>query len=161
MKKICSECKSEISKDANVCPECSIRIEGVECAKCKSMCKVGAKICKWCLNSLEINKNKFVNFESFAVKSELVPTLLFSGTFLSQYATFNQEKIVIVTPYSFGLSSRTEEVLWNKVTGFQYHEGIFWDSVTIETKGQTTNQINFLSKINAKKIVDLLRKLQT
>ena len=161
MQKTCNECKSEISNNAEVCPVCSTRIVGIECDKCKSICKSGAKICKWCLNSLNIKNKEDLNFKSFEISAELIPTILLSGKFLCQISVFSQKKIAITTPYAFGLASKTEEVLWSKVTGFQHHSGVVWDSVTIETRGQTTNQINFLSKKNARKIAEILRKLQT
>lgn len=161
MKKICNECTSEISYNAKVCPKCSTRIVGIECGKCKSICKNGAMLCKWCMNFLTSKHDEELNFESFDIISEFIPTLLLGGSFLSQITAFSKQKIVITTPYFFGFASKIEEVMWNNVTGFQHHAGIIWDSITIETKGQTTNQINFLSKKNAKKIAEILRKLQT
>jgi len=161
MYKVCPECKKEIPQKAEVCFECSCRIVGTECGKCKSICKTDAVICKWCLNPLKTKYNKEkLYFNSFEIKSELIPTVLFGMSFLCQTALFTKEKIVIKTPYSFGLVSKTEEVMWNKVTGFQHHSGIIWDNITIETRGQTTNNISFLSKNDARKIIDVLREFQ-
>lgn len=158
--KKCSECKSDIAQDAIVCPVCHERIDGVACSACASFNKKEARICKWCGTSLSPSETISLDFDAFETRGEFLPTLLLAATFLPQKCFMSTEKIVISTPHAFGLAVTTEEVLWNKITGFQHHSGIMWDHIAIETRGQTKNQIANLSKENAQKIVAILQKLQ-
>ena len=158
--KRCPECYSEILTESKVCPYCTIRIEGKKCKKCASFCKEEAHICAWCGNKLDNKLSLNNNFESFEISSEILPTILFRATFLPQRAVFSNEKITITTPQAFGLSYKTEEVFWSNITGFQLHSGLFWDSLSIETKGQSTNNLYALSKKNSKKILEIFRSMR-
>jgi hypothetical protein len=49
---------------------------------------------------------------------------------------------------------------WRKVAGFDYHSGIFWERLTIETRGQAARVIGCLSKRDGRRIRDVLRALE-
>ncbi|HEX7025668.1 MAG TPA: hypothetical protein VF268_00360, partial [Gammaproteobacteria bacterium] len=69
-------------------------------------------------------------------------------------------KIVVRTYGFLGLTSSEDEVLWEKIAGFTYRSGFFWDSVGIETRGQSSAVIVCLSRDDAVKIVKILRDLE-
>ena len=102
-----------------------------------------------------------MEFEPFVVNAEALPTFLLRGRFLVQSINFTVDKIVISTPGHFNLSRQEEEIPWKKVAGFDYHSGIFWDKVTIETRGQSASTIMCLSKSNGNRIRQVLQALET
>ena len=53
-----------------------------------------------------------------------------------------------------------EEIPWAKVAGFDYHSGIFWDSVRIETRGQSSSTVPCLGKSDGQRIRRLLQELE-
>ena len=71
------------------------------------------------------------------------------------------EKIVISTPGIFNLSKQEEEIPWRKVAGFDYRSGIFWDQVTVETRGQSASQMPCLAKSDGKRIRQVLQTLES
>ena len=73
---------------------------------------------------------------------------------------FSKDKILISTPGKFGLTRNDEEILWEKVAGFQHKDGIFWDTIWIETRGQTAASIWGLNKQDATEIKKLLQRLE-
>ena len=157
--KTCPECSSEIPDDAQVCKACGERIEGRLCPDCLSMCKTEAKKCKWCNYEFE-NVVGRADFEPFIINADLLPTLVIRGRFLPQKISFNREKIIISTPGLFGLTVSEEEIPWQKVAGFDYHSGIFWDKVKIETRGQTSSVIGCLRKNDGLRIRHILQQLE-
>ncbi len=75
-------------------------------------------------------------------------------------AYFSSEKIIIATPGFLGLTQNNEEILWEKIAGFQHKDGIFWDTIWIETRGQSSAQISGLLKADSSKIRGILQKLE-
>ena len=157
--KTCPECKSDIPDDADVCKSCGERIEGRQCPDCLSICKSEARICKWCNYGFE-KGIRFVDFEPFEIRANRPATFLFRRRLLPQKVRFTKEKIVISTPGLFGLTTYDEEIPWQKIAGFDYHSGIFWDLVTIETRGQTSSTIRCLKKKDGSKIRQILQQLE-
>ena len=75
--------------------------------------------------------------------------------------SLTEEKIVISTPGLFNLSRQEEEIPWRKVAGFDYRSGIFWDQVTIETRGQSSSKMACLTKPDGKRIRQVLQQLES
>lgn len=101
-----------------------------------------------------------VDFEPFRVTAELLPTFLHRGRLRPQVLTLTREKILVRTPGLFNLSRSDEEIPWGKVAGFDYHSGIFWDRVTIETRGQRSSTVPCLAKSDGERIRRVLRQLE-
>ena len=157
--KRCSECLSVIPKEASICRYCGTRIEGVKCPSCASFCKSEAKKCKWCGQAL--GKSRGLNLaKPLEIESTFFGILLSKGSFLPQRAKFSQDKIIVSTPGFFGLTRNDEQILWEKVAGFQHKDGIIWDTIWIETRGQTAASIWGLKKEDAVRIKTLLQKLE-
>lgn len=156
----CPHCKSEISEEAAVCRHCTHRVKGVVCPDCLSVCHSKASVCKWCNKRLLTEEKKTPISTGFEITSELLPTLLSELKFTPQKAVFSKEKIIITTHALFGLTKRDEEILWEKVAGFSHRSGIFWDTIVIETRGQTGGSIRCLSKANSAKIRKTLQALE-
>lgn len=117
-------------------------------------------MCRWCGNRYERSRQRVQHFEPFDVTAELLPTVLQRGRFLPQTMRLTPEKIVILTPGPFRLSQKEEEIPWNKVAGFDYRSGIFWDQVTIETRGQSASKMTCLAKADGQRIRQVLQDLE-
>lgn len=102
-----------------------------------------------------------MDFEPFTVEARRFATVLQRGRFLPQTIHFTREKIVISTPGPFKLSSHEEEIPWRKVAGFDYRSGIFWDRVTVETRGQSSSTMPCLSKEDGRRIRAVLQQLES
>lgn len=159
--KTCPDCLSEIPAAAVVCAHCGERVEGKPCSACGARNWEQASLCRWCRQPFDAPRTTSVKaFEPFSVTAQPVPTLLQRGRFLPQTISLTQEKIVVSTPGPFNLSRKEEEIPWRKVAGFDYHSGIFWDQVTIETRGQSSSRIMCLAKADGARIRDVLRTLE-
>lgn len=101
-----------------------------------------------------------MDFDPFTVQARLLPTVLQRGRFLSQTVRFTREKIVISTPGPFNLSRQEEEIPWRKVAGFDYRSGIFWDRVTVETRGQSSSTMACLAKEDGQRIRRMMRQVE-
>ena len=156
--KLCSECLSEIPKEAKVCRFCSSRLIGVECKKCKQVNRTGAELCAYCGSDFSSVSKKSI--EPFQIKSTLLGTILTQFNFIPQEANFDSDKVVVRTYGFLGLTSNDDEILWEKLAGFTHRSGLFWDAVGIETRGQSSAVIACLTRKNALKIIDTLRYLE-
>lgn len=157
--KSCPECLSEIPDAASFCRYCGQRVEGVRCDECGSRNWSEARSCRWCGHRLK-REGEGMEFEPFQVTGERVATLLVRGRLRPQALSLTREKILIRTPGIFNLSVHEEEIPWGKVAGFDYHSGIFWDSVTIETRGQKSSTVPCLAKADGERIRSVLRQLE-
>ncbi|MFC1744045.1 zinc ribbon domain-containing protein [Candidatus Riflebacteria bacterium] len=157
--KLCLECLSEIPADAEVCRYCGERIEGKVCPDCQSRFPKMARKCRWCGYVSEDPKAN-MQIQGFTITAELIPTIIFRGRFLCQKATISPAKIILSTPGILGLSTQEDEIPWKKVAGFNYHSGILWDSVQIETRGQQASVLTCLSKSDGERLREVLRKLK-
>jgi len=158
--KSCPDCLSEILEEAAVCRHCGERVKGERCPDCGSLCRPEARKCRWCGHEFRAAGAR-MDFQPFSVKAALLPTILQRGRFLCQSIRLTREKIVISTPGIFALSRREEEIPWKKVAGFDYRSGIFWDSITIETRGQFPSTMPCLAKRDGKRIRQVLQQLET
>jgi len=99
--------------------------------------------------------------DAFTATARLLPTFLQRGRLLPQTMSLTAEKILICTPGVFNLSRQDEEIPWRKVAGFDYKSGIFWDQVTIETRGQSSSKVACLSKADGRRIRKVLQDLES
>jgi ribosomal protein L40E len=161
MHKICPDCLGEIPTAAVVCRHCGERVEGKPCRACGARNWHEATLCRWCRQPIDEAAAPGVQaFDAFSVTAQALPTLLQRGRFLPQTITLTQEKIVVITPGPFNLSRKEEEIPWRKVAGFDYRSGIFWDQVTIETRGQSSSRIMCLAKSDGARIREVLQTLE-
>ena len=58
------------------------------------------------------------------------------------------------------LSRTDEEIPWEKIAGYHYHSGWFWDSVEIQTRGQKANQMGGLPKDQGQRIKEILERMK-
>ena len=158
-RKECQYCKSEIPIAAETCNKCGERVEGKPCPDCFVLCPDKAKKCRWCGYEFAPMKSR-LKLKPFEVKAKLFPTILLRGRFLCQSIRLDLDKIVIRTPGIFGLSVHYEESPWQKVAGFDYRSGIFWDLVHIETRGQQPMVIGCLAKEDGERIRSVLQQLE-
>ena len=98
--------------------------------------------------------------EPFHAKASLLPTLVIRGRLIPQEIYLSTEKIVIKTWGFFWLSHTEEDIPWEKIAGFHYHSGWFWDSIEIQTRGQKSNTIGCLPKTSGRAIRDILEKMK-
>lgn len=157
--KTCPDCLSEIPDEAEVCRHCGERVEGKRCRECGARNWPDAMLCRWCGNRFE-PAGHHVDFESFEVTARLLPTMLFRGRLLVRTVVLTQEKILVRTPGMFDLSRQEQEIPWAKVAGFDYHSGLFWDRVRIETRGQSSTSVGCLAKEDGQRIRELLQELE-
>jgi ribosomal protein L40E len=158
--KTCPDCLSEIPAAATFCKFCGERVEGKPCTDCGARNWDEAVSCRWCGHRYETTRGR-VDFAPFEVTARLLPTVLQRNRFLPQTISLTDEKILIRTPGLFNLSRQEEEIPWRKVAGFDYHSGIFWDRVTIETRGQSSSKMPCLAKDDGQKIREVLQLLES
>jgi len=158
--KSCPDCLSEIPDGAAVCRHCGERVEGKRCPECGTRCWPEARRCRWCGHRFEKEEVGVVELEPFEVTADRLATLVQRGRFRPQCLTLTPEKVVVHTPGLFNLSRREEEIPWAKVAGFDYHSGIFWDQITIETRGQRSTSVGCLAKADGARIRAVLRRLE-
>lgn len=159
--KSCPDCLSEIPAEASFCRHCGERVEGKPCPDCGSRSPSDAVVCRWCGHRYQEQAAARVDFEPFSVEARRLPTALLRGRFLPQTIHFTRDKIVISTPGPFNLSRQEEEIPWRKVAGFDYTSGIFWDQVTVETRGQSASRMACLAKEDGERIRGVLRQLES
>ena len=159
MMKTCPECKGDVPDQALVCQFCGERIEGQRCPRCQSMCKTEAVVCRWCNYEFE-PVGRFVDLEPFSIKAEQLPTIAFRFRLLPQEMHFSTDKITVSTPGLFYLWVKEEEIPWHKVAGFKYRDGIFWDTVHIETRGQSATEVKGIHKEDGAAVREILQQLE-
>lgn len=156
--KPCPECTTPIPEAAQVCAQCGERVEGIRCEECLALSPEGARKCRWCGNRMQVASQR--ELKPFRVRASRMGTLLIRFSLFPQEARFSSEKIVIRTYGFLGLTSSEEEILWEKVAGFAHRNGIFWDLVAIETRGQTQAVIACLSKADSHRVREVLQGLE-
>lgn len=156
--KQCPACFSAIPKSASVCCSCGTRVEGVQCEACLLLCPEGAKICCHCGSSLGRKAVELLNIATFTINADPLATLLIEFGLHPQRVRISSDKLSIITFSLFGLAENNEEVPWEKLAGFSHRSGLFWDSIKIETRGQTSAVIGCLSKRNARRLKEVLRR---
>ena len=159
MAKSCPECLSDVPESAFVCHACGRRIVGKECPECCEVSKEPAKRCAYCGHNFE-RKEKIANIEPFSAKASLLATLFLRMRLIPQEIFLTPEKIVIQTWGFFWLSRSDEDIPWEKIAGYHYHAGWFWDSLEIQTRGQTANRIRCLQKADGLRIKEILEQMK-
>jgi len=157
----CPFCKSSLSAGAEVCAACGERVIGKACGDCLALCPHEAKKCRWC--GFEFKRaaaNTPASFEPFQIVADPLATLLIRLRLLPESIRFSEEKVIVSTPGFLRLWTNDNEVPWNKVAGFDYRSGIFWDMVVIETRGQKPTLIRCLAKKDGERVRAILRDLE-
>ena len=155
----CKYCQTEIPKNSIKCYQCSEYTSGIQCTECQSSIPDKAKICKFCGNRVN-HSDCHTNRDPLHLKAKLLPTFLFRFRFLPHEISSDSEKIVITTPGTFRLWENSDEIPWNKVAGFNYRDGIFWDRIEIETRGQMPSSIIGIGKEDGATIRTILQGLE-
>ena len=156
--KQCHACLSTIPAGAHVCKVCGTRIDGTQCEACLMLCPEGAKVCCHCGTTLKQEASGLTEITPTTISSDSLATLILELSIHPQRVKIEHEKIVLTTYNFFGLVENNEEIPWEKIAGFFHRSGIFWDSIKIETRGQTSAVIGCLSKRNSRKLKSLLAK---
>ena len=157
--KACPECCSEVEEEAAVCSACGRRIVGKTCPECAEISKEEAKRCRYCNHDFA-RQERLAIIEPYRARAALLPTFLFRGRFIPQEIHLSPEKLVIKTWGFFWLSHVEEEIPWEKIAGYHYHSGLFWDQIEIQTRGQKANKIGCLGKMNGKSIKERLERMK-
>lgn len=157
--KSCPECRTEIPAEAEVCRACGQRIVGRACPECAELSKPGARKCRFCGHGFA-REEKIALIEPCSAKAALIPTIFMRGRLIPQEIHLSSEKIVIKTWGFLWLSHTDEEIPWEKIAGYDYHSGWFWDGVTIQTRGQKSNSIGGLPKSSGLQIKEILERMK-
>lgn len=157
--KICPECCSEVPDEAEVCHACCCRIVGKECPSCAEISKEAAKKCQYCNHDFA-RQDRIAEIKPYRAKSSLIPTIFLRGRFIPREIHLSSEKIIIRTYGAFWLSHTDEDIPWEKIAGYHYHSGWFWDNLEIQTRGQQSNKIGCLSKSRGNRIKKVLEQMK-
>ena len=157
--KTCNECYSEVPDQAAVCRACGRRIVGRACPECAELSKLAARRCSHCGHDFA-RERKTTAIEPFVATAALVPTIVHRGRFIPQEIHILPEKITIKTWGIFRLSHTNEEIPWEKIAGYHYHSGWFWDSIEIQTRGQKANSIQGVPKPSGERIRVILEQMK-
>lgn len=157
----CPFCISALPTGAELCAACGERVVGKPCGDCLTLCPHDAKKCRWCGHEFKrAAARKMSSFEPFEIVADQLATLLIRLRLLPESIKFSEEKVIVSTPGFLRLWTNENEVPWNKVAGFDYRSGIFWDMVVIETRGQKPTLIRCLAKKDGERVRELLRDLE-
>ena len=157
--KPCPECCSEVPDAAEVCSACGRRIVGKACPECAELSRSAAKKCASCGHSFA-REQKIAVVEPFSAKAALFPTIILRGRLIPQEIQLSAEKIVIKSWGFFWLSHTDEDIPWEKIAGYHYHSGWFWDGIEIQTRGQKANTIRCLPKTSGQRIKGILEQMK-
>ena len=157
--KPCPECCADMPDQAEVCHACGRRIIGKQCPECAELSKTAARKCQYCGHDFA-REEKIAVIEPYSAKASFLPTLLLRGRLIPQEIHLSPEKIVIKTWGFFWLSHTDEDIPWEKIAGYHYHSGWFWDSIEIQTRGQKANSIGCLPKSCSRTIKETLERMK-
>jgi RNA polymerase subunit RPABC4/transcription elongation factor Spt4 len=157
--KTCPECLSEVPEQAAVCRVCHQRISGKSCPDCGETTRAHARKCPWCGHNF-LRGARVASFEAYSANASLLATVLLRGRLIPQEIHLTPEKIVILTWGFLWLSRTDEEIPWEKIAGYHYHSGWFWDNVEIQTRGQKANSIGCLHKSSGPRIKEILEQMK-
>lgn len=157
--KPCPECLTEVPDPAMVCHACGKRIVGKPCPDCAETNKQEATKCSFCGHNFA-RERRVAAVEPFHAKAELLPTFLIRRRLIPQEIRLTSEKIQILTYGIFWLSRTDDEIPWEKIAGYHYRSGLFWDAVEIQTRGQKANHITCLRKSDGLKVKEILERMK-
>lgn len=155
----CPHCATDVSAAASVCPACTRELAGKRCPDCAELVRLAASKCRYCGHSFA-REARIADFEQFSARAELLPTLLIRGRLIPQQIHVSPEKITIQSWGLFGFSRTDDDIPWEKVAGFHYHAGWFWDAVEIQTRGQRANWISCMRKADGERVKELLERMK-
>ena len=95
--------------------------------------------CPCCGHSFA-RRERIAKVEPFSAKADMLPTIILRGR--------------------FWLSRTDEEIPWEKIAGYHYYSGWFWDSVEIQTRGQKANKMTGLPKAQGLKVKEILERMK-
>lgn len=157
--KNCPECLSELADEAQACRFCGRRVSGKTCPDCAELARFEATKCPHCGHNFA-RQERIATVEPFSAKAALLPTILMRGRLIPQEIHLTPEKILIQTYGFFWLSRTDEDIPWEKIAGYHYHSGWFWDNVEIQTRGQKANHMTCLPKSQGLKIKQILERMK-
>ncbi|MBI3391886.1 MAG: zinc ribbon domain-containing protein [Nitrospirae bacterium] len=155
----CPECLSPVASEASVCAACGRRIKGKPCPECGELSRTIARKCQYCGHSFA-REERVARFEPYRTKASLLPTLFLRGRLIPQEIHLTPDKIVIRSWGFFWLSRTDEESPWEKIAGYHYHSGWFWDGVEIQTRGQRASIITCLRKPDGAHVKRILEQMK-
>jgi Double zinc ribbon len=155
----CFECLSEVPEGAQVCHACGRRIIGKQCPQCAELSRGVARKCQHCGHSFARDE-RISAIEAYTAEASLLATIFLRGRLIPQKIHLSAEKIVIQTWGMFWLSRTDEDIPWEKIAGYHYHSGLFWDRVEIQTRGQKSNVIGGLPKGSSTVIKEILELMK-
>lgn len=155
----CEECGSQAAEGAARCGQCGEVIGGKECPDCLSRSKEEARVCRWCGHRFQTPEAQ-VDVTPRSIRAKVAPSFLFRGRFIPQEVEITEEKLVVKAPGIFHLWNNETEIPWNKVSGFGYRDGMIWDRVTVETRGQESETVHGLAKAEGQEIRAILQSLE-
>ena len=115
--------------------------------------------CRFCGHNFA-RQQRIATVEPFSAKASLLATVLLRGRFIPQEIHLTPEKILIQTHGFLWLSRTDEEIPWEKIAGYHYHSGWFWDQVEIQTRGQKANTMGGLPKPEGMRIKQILERMK-
>lgn len=155
----CRECLGDVVEGASRCHHCGEVVAGEECPDCLSQVKTQARVCRWCGHRFKRATQKLAVAHR-EIKAQILPSFFFRFRLLPQEVEITEEKLIIRAPGMFHLWVDEDEIPWNKIAGFNYRNGIIWDRVTIETRGQQSSTITGLAKQDGVELRDILQNLE-
>lgn len=155
----CEECLSEAPEGAARCASCGEVVSGRPCPDCLTRARPEARLCRWCGHRFHSPEMQ-VAVEPRRIRAKVFPSLLFRGRFLPQEVELTEEGLVVSALGYFRLWTNESEIPWNKVSGFNYRDGIVWDRLTVETRGQESETVVGLAKSDGEAIRKILRGLE-
>ena len=157
--KSCWACLTTIPAAAQVCFACGTRIEGIQCQACMAFCPEGAHLCRCSGSPFNREQQNPVLSESLLIEADAVATLLLQFSLNPQRVLVESEQMTLTSFSFFGFAANPEQLPWEKVAGYSHRSGLFLDSITIETRGQTSAVIQCLSKRSARKLKGVLQDI--
>lgn len=88
-------------------------------------------------------------------------TLLLRWSFHPGRLVFSDGRLLFSQRGLFGLTTTREELPWHKIAGFSYRSGFFWDSLDIETRGQSRISFVCIDKADADRLQRLMRDIES
>ena len=156
--KLCFECGGDIPVAAQVCRHCHTRIDGLQCPQCANHNRPQARLCGWC-HTVLVDETPTLAIERRHYAASVAGCLLIRLSFLPQTLTIETDRLIITTPALFGLTRSNEVLRFEKIAGFSHREGLVWDMITIESRGQSGATLMALGKDDAREIAELLRQI--